>query len=850
MRFVLRMAWRETRASYARLAFFFVCVALGVAAIVVLRSVVQQVRDTLTREARYLVGADIVVQSSQPWTGERLARLETELAGAAVRARTEVVETQTMATPAAGGTGAVRLVEVRAVGEGFPFYGAPELEGGLAYSTALFADRGVLVAPELLLEMGLRPGDGLLLGGQVFTIRGVVTRDRVQRAGGIAFGPRVYVGLADLRATPILGFGSRATHQVHLRVDADAIVRLTGQLRRAFRQDAASVRSWRGVEDRLGRNLSTAENYLSLVGLAIVVLGGIGVWSVTRTVVQQKIRSVAILKCVGASSRQILATYGLLVLWLSAAASLLGVGLAAAAVAAIPRRTLEPMGITEVGLSLSAVAQGVAVGLLVSMLFALVPLLEVRRVKPLLLLRADTVASARRRDWRSVLLTSAIVVVLGAVAVWQAGSLRAGLYVSGGLATVGLALYGLSLVVLKLVAPLARSRRFAVRHAVISLGRPGNQTRVILMAVGLGCFFILSVRALQTNLTEVFSLQVGENTPDFVLIDIQRDQVDGVRDAVSPHVRRPPRLLPMLRARVVGIDGRRASLPTAEDVRRQGSLTREYGITYRDALQDNETLVAGRFWPGRLETEATADGADTEVSIEQEVRDEAQVEVGDLMRFSLGGRVLSARVTSIRRVTWGETQNGGFIFVFRPSPALDRMPQTFVGFLEVADDPAARVKLQQSLVRAFPNVSAIDVRDVLAALEQVIANATLGVTVVGAVTLVSGVLILIGAVAVTRFQRLYEAAIYRTLGASTRTLGSMMAVEYGLVGLLAGALAAVGALGLTWAMARYLFEIDWRPAPVLLTAGVLITGAAVAIVGLAASAGILMQKPLATLRNE
>jgi putative ABC transport system permease protein len=546
----------------------------------------------------------------------------------------------------------------------------------------------------------------------------------------------------------------------------------------------------------------------------------------------------------------VLATYGLLALGLAASGSALGVAMAAVALAAIPAATLQPLGITAAHLTASAVAQGVAVGILVSLLFALVPLLDVRQVKPLLLLRADTAQTARRRDWAGALLIVAIGVALGAIAVWQAGSLETGTYVIGGLAVVGAALYGVSRIVLRLVAPLARSPRFALRHAVVSLGRPGNQTRVILMAVGIGCFFILSVRALQSNLVEAFALQTGDQTPDFILIDIQPDQVDGVRDAVTPHLQEPPRLMPVLRARVAGVEGRRVHLPTPEDVRRQGSLTREFGVTYRLELQDNETLVDGAFWSGPQTVPQRPDGADTEVSIEHDVRDEALVDVGDLMRFSLGGQTLSARVTSVRRVAWGEAQNGGFVFVLRPSPVLDRMPQTFVGFLEVGDDPAARVAVQRALVRRFPNVSAIDVGDLVRAVETVINNATTGVTIVGAVTLVAGVLILVGAIAVTRFQRLYETAIYRTLGASTRLLASMMAIEYGLIGLLAGALGAAGALGLSYLMARELFEIEWRPAPALLIGGLLVTAATVSLVGLAASAGILARKPLGTLRQE
>ena len=850
MSFALRMAFRELRASWARLLFFFLCVAIGVAAIVVLRSVMQDVRVALTREARDLVGADVVLRSSRAWTSDQRAEVQ-RVVGAEGAPATDMIETQTMAGRLeAGQVTSARLVELRGVEPGFPFYGTLELADGRPYSHRLVEGHGVLVQAEILTQFGASVGDALRIGGQSFTIRGVVTRDRVQRSGGFTLGPRVYVDLADLEDTPILGFGSRATYQILLRVDEGEIDAVTRRLRRQFRQDLVNVQSWRGVEDRLGRNLMLAENYLSLVGFAIVVLGGIGVWSVTRVFVQQKIRSVAVLKCLGASSRLVLSTYGLQVAWLAACGSLAGVGLGEIGLRSIPARLLTPLNLTAVRVTWSAAAQGVAVGMLVSLLFALVPLLEMRRIKPLLLLRADTASTARARDWQSVLATVLMALALVLVAVWQADSVRAGLYVSAGLAGVGLALLGGSYLLIRLARPLTRSRRFAIRHALISLGRPGNQTRVVLIAVGLGCFFILWMRALQANLLAEFGGQLSRNAPDLVLIDIQPDQLDGVRAAVAPYVTQPPRTWPMLRARVVGVDGRRVQLPDPAAIRRESRLTREYGITYRDALQDNEELTAGAFWTGPLATDRLPDGADTEVSIEQEVHRNANVDVGDLMRFDVGGRLIRARVTSIRKVTWDEAQNGGFVFVFRPGPAVRRAPQTFVGFLKVPPGPAASGALQRDLVRSFPNVSAIDVREVLTAIKEVVDNATLGITIVGAVTLFSGLLILVGAVAVTKFQRLYEAAIYRTLGASTRLLASMTAVEYGVLGALAGVLGAAGALGLSWLVATRLFDIEWRAAPGLLIAGVVLTVALVSAVGVLSSLDVLVRKPLNTLRGE
>ncbi len=850
MRFVLRMAWREARASWARLVFFFLCVALGVGAIVVLRSLVENVRVTLVGEARQLVGADIAIRSRQMWTPETRQQVGELVSSAEFLDQAEMVETQTMLS-AVGGVrpGAARLVDIRAVSRGFPFYGTLELESGRPYTHELVTGHGVLVQPALLVELGLDVGDQVRLGGETFRINGVVTRDRVQREG-LAFGPRVYLDVADLRATSLLGFGSRATEVVLVRVEAGAVETITRRLRDALTRDVASVQSWRSLEDRLGRNLTIAENHLSLVGFAVLVLGGIGVWSVTRIVVQQKIRSVAILKCVGATSRQVLSTYVLLMLWLAATGSGLGLALAALAMRFVPTTLLEPLGVSEVGLTVSAAAQGVAVGLLVALLFALVPLVEIRQVKPLLLLRADTTTTARKPDRWSWLTGGLVLAALVAVAMWQAGSWRTGLYVCGGLAAVGWALSLAGRVLVRAVQPLSRSPSFALRHAVLSLGRPGNQTRVILLSVGLGCFFILGIRAVQTNLLEEFAVQVGGNAPDLVLIDIQPDQVDGVRQAVAPYVGSSPELLPLMRARVTGVEGRRVNLPTREDLRREGVLLREYGVTSRGALADNEQLVEGRFWDGPLGSATTPGGQDTEVSIEQDIAIEDGVGLGDVMRFDVAGRQLTAVVTSIRQVAWGETQSGGFVFVLRPGPAVERTPQTYIGFVSLAASPDAQGLLQRALVAGFPNVSAIDVGEIIASLRDIVGNVTFAVTLVGAVTLVTGVLILVGAVALTKFQRVYEAAIYRTLGAGTRVLATMVAIEYGLLGALAGGLGALGALGLSWAMSRGIFDIAWHPTPALLGTGVVVTAVAVGVIGLVSSADVLVRKPLATLRRE
>jgi putative ABC transport system permease protein len=869
MKFVLLMAWREIRASWRRLMFFFVCVAIGVGAIVALRSMIQTVRTGLTRESRALIAGDVAIATNRPWTPELRGDLEKRLAVAPITARQETIEVATMVRPPDGtGAAVARMVELRGVQEGFPFYGTVLLQDGTTFSHALIANHGALVRPELLSQLGLAVGDRLLIGGVPFTIRGVISQEPGRRVGAFSFGSRVLVDLDDLRTTGLLSFGSRANYQLLLKMDESGVQRLVEDIRRDFRGRFVNARSFRSTEDQIGEDLARAENYLSLVGFVILVLGGIGVWSVTRVFVRQKVRSVAILKCVGATTRQVLAAYVLQVVVLGLTGSVLGVALAGAGLAAIPADVGAAFGASRYTLTASAVGQGVGVGLLVSLLFSLVPLLEVRRVKPLLLLRGGTgagltdpaggpgwwtIAGMRARlirtDWTQAAAAILVGAALVAVAGWQAASLRVGLIVCAGFAGVALVLTIASTAVVRAVLPVARTRWFPLRHAVLNLARPGNQTRVILLAVGIGSFFVIGIRSLQSNLLQQFSLELSSGGADMFLIEILPAQVAPVRaflDARKAPAGGPPRLIPVMRARVTGVRGRTTTLESFEDVRRQG-LGREFTITYRDHLEANEKVVDGAFWTGQPPLPENAQPA--EVSIEKGLHERSRIDVGDTIRFDIVGRILEARVSSVREVQWEDARSGGFMFVFRPGP-LAHAPQTWIGILKAPEDPSARGRFQRDLVAQFPNVSAVDLREVLATVKGAVDNVTLAISIVGGIALLSGVLILAGAVAMTKFQRVYEAAILRTLGASTRMLGAMLALEYGGLGLLAGAVGAAGALALTWAVSRHVLDIPWRPAPGLAAAGALVTTALVGIVGVTSSYDVLRKKPLGTLRAE
>jgi putative ABC transport system permease protein len=528
--FVLRMALRETRSSWRRLLFFFICIAVGVAAIVTIRSVIQSVRNVFSDQARSLIAADVIISTNREWTDEPLAKIAQHLKDAGSAEKTETIETPTMVRPADSSRPVARMVELRAVQRGFPLYGSLDLEGGTQYSHALLENHGVLVRPELLAALKVSVGEQIVIGQVPFTIRGVIVNEPGRSVGNFSMGPRILIDYDDLPSTGLLTFGSRARRAMLIRVPESRTEALVSAIRDDFRDDFINVRSVRATDDAVGEDFDRAENYLSLVGLVVVILGGIAVSSVTRVFVHQKMRGIAVLKCLGASSSQIMTIYLLQVLSLGLAGSVLGVGIARLAIAGIPyvldssANTL--LASVKYGITWSAALQGIGSGVLVSLLFSVVPLMQVRAVKPSLLLRDEKVMQAR--DWTRLIVTALVSLALVGLTAWQAASLQVGLIVCAGFCALALVLQLAARALVRAIAPLANAPSFPLRHAVLHLSRPGSQTKVILLAVGLGAFFIVGVRSLQSSLLEEFSLEATANAPDMFLMDVQRSQADAL----------------------------------------------------------------------------------------------------------------------------------------------------------------------------------------------------------------------------------------------------------------------------------------------------------------------------------
>ena len=842
MRFIFQMARREIRSSWRRLLFFFLCIGIGVGSVIALRSIIQNASRTVAGEARQLLTADVQVDSTRQWKPESLAAIERTARPPLVLARTETIESNTMARSADSSNEGSMMVELKGVEPPFPLYGDFRLSGGKQFDHSLLEGGGALVAPLLLERLRLRTGDSIKIGESTFEIRGVI-EEEPGRGGGFRLGPRVLIALSAVEATGLTGFGSRARRRILLKVREGSLDEVVQSLRAELKGQLVTVNSYRDAQENLSEQFARTENYLSLTGLIVLVLGGIGVSSVTRVFIEQKKASIAVLKCIGGTGRQILAAYLAQVMVLGLAGSLLGVALAQLALILASRYFVESLPANmSYQLSSGAVLQGVGLGVLISLLFSALPLLRIRHIKPNMLLREEEQGARTRKVDLVRWLTGALVILgLMTLSSWQAGSLRVGLIFLGGLAATALALYLTALLLIWLMRRARPNGSFALRQGVSSLYRPGNQTRVIVMAVGLGAFVVMAIHSVQTNLLAEIDLARRTNLPNMFLIDIQPEQKQGVENLVQAATGVKPELIPTVRARIFAINGREVDLEQRDMRQDRGRLGREYVVTYRPGLESNETVVAGKFWDERP-------SAEPEVSIEEGMRGLSGLDVGSNITFDILGRKITARVTSIRRVDWRNSRTG-FMVLFRPG-ALEKAPQMLIAPINAPTGQQERARFQRTVLDSYPNISVIDVAEVVGTLGRILNNITLAVTFLGGFVLLCGVLILVGSIAMTKFQRVYETAVLKTLGAKRNVLLVILFVEYGLLGLAAGLVGALASLALSYSVARFVFEIPWSFSPAISLAGIALTVLLVTTVGVLSSLNALSQKPLAILRAQ
>jgi len=844
--FALRMAWRETRGATRHFAVLFGCVALGVAALVSVGTFATNLDRTLTREARTLTGGDLELRSTQPLDPAARAALDELLRTGAVV--TTVREMVAMArTPARGAT---LLVELKAVESAYPLYGRIETAPPQPLDT-LLADRGdsggAVVEARLLERLGIAVGDPLEIGSARFTVTGVLVREPDRSAGLVTLGPRMVVAAHSLERTGLLQIGSRVRYRTLARLPSEMTARAAAEeLARAIGDPTIRIAAFDESQPGLRRFFSQLATYLGLVGLASLLVGGVGIASSVATFLRRQLATIAILKCLGAGSRVLLATYLIQTLTLALVGSLAGAGLGLAAQPLLVR-ALAPFApfAVEVRWDVGTLARGLALGLLAALLCALWPLLAVRAVPPSLILRRDVDTSAwrARRPWAAAL---PILTGLAALAIWQAGSLRmGGIFAGAALAALAI-LFGLSRAVVKLARWVPRARGLAWRQGLAGLDRPGGHTVRVVVALGLGVMLLVAIALLEANLGRQLAYEQKRDAPAFFFIDVQPDQREPFSRLVGDVTGgAAPTMTPIVRARLAAIDGTPVTRELIDRRKRETPdkiwyLTREYMLTWSAAPPPANALTRGRWW--------TADEASSRprVSVDDEAAKYFGVRVGGTLTFDVQGVPVEAEVMNLRKVDW-QSLTTNFFMVLSPG-ALDGAPTIYLATARVPADLETR--LQDCVVAAFPNVTAIPLRGVLERVSEVLGQISFAVRFMALFSIAAGLVVMAGALAATRYQRLYESVILKTLGATRWAIARAFAVEYACLGAAAGLGGTVLAAVLAWIVLRFVLDTPWTLEPEPLVLGVVLTTLVSLAVGLLATVRLLGRKPLSVLRQE
>lgn len=834
--FGARMAWRESRAAWRHFLAAFACVALGVGAIVGVGSFARNLDRTLGREARALLGGDLELRSARPLDAATGARLQGLVARGV--AMTRVRELVGMARDPA--RGATTLVELKAVEDAYPLYGRLETDPARPVPALLGPD-GALVEAALLARLGIRVGDPLLIGTGRFTVTGVLRKEPDRPAAIFTLGPRVLIAAAALDRTELVQLGSRVRYRALVRLPPAMEARATADaLAQELGEPAVRITTADEAHPGLRRFFEQLTTYLGLVGLTSLLVGGIGVAASVRTFIRQKLAAIAILKVVGAGSGPLLLTYGLQALILgvlgSVAGVVLGVGVQALLVPLLTG--FVPFEI-DAAPSAVAIALGSMMGVLVTLLCALWPLLEIRRVRPALILRqAVEPPRGGRRSWRAAI---PLVAGLVALSLWQAGSLTVGAIFVGALAAAVLLLLAAGRILVTLARRFPRLPWLPGRHGLANLRRPGTDAATVVVALGLPVMLVSTVALLERSVGRQLDHERRREAPSFFFVDIHSDQVDAfVRTVNAADGGGAPVLTPVVRARLAAVNGQPVGAARRHGREEAWHLTREYVLTFADAPPPTNVITRGRWW-----TAAEA-AARPRISVEEGIAQRLAVDVGGTLAFDIQGVRIEAEVMSLRQVEW-QSLSTNFFVIFSPG-ALDGAPVSYIATARVL--PAVEAVVQDAVTARFPNVTAIPVRDVLDRILRVIEHIGFAIRAVALFVIGAGIVVMAGGLAQSRYQRLYESVLLRTLGASRGTVARAFAVEYACLGVVAGiggvALAAV----LAWLVLRFVLDVPWTFEPHALLAGVATALGLASLVGSLGTFRLLGQKPLSVLRRD
>src|SRR5262245_26572032 len=649
--FPLLMAWRETRGAHRHFVYFLVCITVGVGALVAVQSFSDSLARTVARSAKSLLSADVEIRSTHPLSTESAAIVDgLTREGATVTSVREMV-----AMAQAGHVSRSLLVELKAVESGYPFYGRLVTDPDRPLAS-LLGHGQALVHPSFLTRLGLAVGDRIRIGDLDLVISGVIREEPDRSLGVFSLGPRVLIAADDLDRTGLVRPGSRVRYRTLIRLPDDKPAdAFRDALAARIPDRAVRIVTYSQAQPGFRRFWTQLTTYLAMTGLVALMVGGIGVAVSVRAFVREKFTTIAVLKCLGAGWRDVFAIYLVQTLFLGLAGSLagaaLGTGLQLMLAPVLVRLVPFPV---DLIVSPRAILNGLVVGVGVTLLFAIWPLLEIRRVSPALLLRSQvSPRPGGRRPWSAAL---AIGGGLAALAMWQAGSWKIGGLFIGGLGAA-LGLLALSARLIVALARRARRGSLAWRQGTANLHRPGSQAAPVLISLGLAVMLIVAVALLEANLREALAYRSAGSAPAFFFLDIQPDQAEPFRQLVTADGGLAPELTPVVRSRLAAVNG----TAVAPDVGRRRDdvwyLTREYVLTWSPAPPSHNTIVAGRWWTGE---EAAREPL---MSVEEEIAKELGLTLSGTLTFDIQGVPVTGRVKNLRRVDW-ESLDSNFFVIF------------------------------------------------------------------------------------------------------------------------------------------------------------------------------------------
>jgi len=833
---LVKMAWRDGKASFGKLLLFVFSITLGVAAVVSVYSFSGILKKNIASQSKSLLGADYLIESDKP-VNDKVRAIIDSLGGADAK---EINFLSMAAFPGSNGT---KLLEVRGVEGGFPFYG--ELETIPKSAAKDFVQSGALVDATTMLQLDLKVGDSIKLGAITLPIAGSLENVPGSTSVFGAIAPPVLIPFIYIDATGLVQTGSRIEYKFYFKANENEdLVLLNDQLAPVLDAEEADLDTHISEARRLGRRYENFGKFLNLVGFIALLLGCVGIASGMGIYVQMKLRSIAVLKCLGASKRQSYLIFFIQIAAMGIVGGLLGttVGYLLQQLFPVLLGDLLPVDV-DISMSYQSMVLGVALGLVMSILFALYPLMKTLYVSPLQALRV--VGDTRSRPKRATMAVGlGIVLFVLCFSYWLLGNFERSLAFVGGLLAVFLVLTAVArafMALLKKFFP--DSWGFIPRQSLKNLFRPQNQTLVLVLSIGIGTFLISTLYFTKDLLLEKASIEDSANSANMILMDVQSNQVSAISKTITDSGLPVIDQIPIVTMRVEKLNGKHVEEIRKDTTSQVGRwiLNHEFRVTYRDTLIGSEKIIEGS-WRG-----TASSNSDIPISVSSDFARMAGVSVGDPVAFNVQGRIMDTRVQSIREVDWSRLQPN-FSVVF-PKGVLENAPQFGVITTRTKTDVGS-AKLQQQLVKQFPNVSILDLKRILSLLEEILGKISWVINFMAFFSIFVGIAVLMGAIYSSKHQRVKQGALLRTLGAKGHQILKLIAIEYAILGFLGAfmgvVLAVFGSSLLAWVLFDMALAPSWVPFAIILPAITLL----VFVLGVANSLGIVRNSPLSVLKKE